>query len=824
MTEFSNSFSEEVWDTKYRVNNEPTVDDSFRRTAKHLASVETDPEKWEEAFFSILENFQVTLGGRILANAGTGLDTTMFNCYVSGPKGRDKDSIDGIYNALREQAHILKSEGGYGFCCSFMRPSGSHISGIANQSPGAVKFLELWDKSSEIITAGGSAAKRKDQKKAIRKGAQMVTMHCFHPDIEEFVTAKQQAGRLTKFNMSVLCTDAFMEAVLADEDWNLIFPNYEKYRDLYHEHWNGNYKLWDEVTGGADDAYTVYKTIKARYLWDLIMERCYNRAEPGCIFIDTVNRMNNLWYCEYLLSSNPCGEQYISIDDVCLLASLNLTQFIDPIFNDWNYSKLDHVIPILVRMMDNVNDVSPVPIKGQKEHLQKKRRIGLGVIGYGSALLMLGLRYGSEEALQKTEKLMDFIINKAYQSSAQLAQEKGAFPLFDREKYLKGEHVQILNERTREMIEEYGMRNSHVTSIQPTGNSSVFANLISSGLEPLFSFGFYRTVIVHVAPKGLKMPKGIDWDTKDFYSDHKGWSWTTEGDENILITKHGGKTYKYDRNRGLTREEWVEDYGVTYLKKEERWDEGADYAVNVFNLTVDDHVKTAQVFAKYICNAISKTVNIPHEYPYDEFKDLYIKAWQAGVKGFTTYREGTMTNVLSAKSTSEKIQKTSAPKRPKELPCDVYNISVKGQPYFVIVGTLEHEPYEVFAGRSINELHGCTSGRIVKSLKPKGYRAELENDVELFPLHAMSSDNEEALTRMASAALRHGADVSFVVDQLEKVKGDMTSFAKAVARALKNYIADGTQISAKCPECDKKSLIRTEGCKKCTNCSYTACG
>lgn len=835
MSRFTNSFSEETWYQKYKFCNDNTVEDTWRRVAKDLASVEENKEEWEEKFYSILEDFKFVPGGRITSNAGTNLSgTTYINCFCDGFEGKDLDSIEGIYAALTRQAKILKSEGGYGFCANVMRPSGSHIHGIANQSPGSVKFLELWDKSSEIITSGSNKKSRKDQKNFIRKGAQMVTMSCWHPDIIEFIEAKKTPGRLSKFNMSVLCTDKFMEAVENDEDWDLVFPNYEAYPAHYKQEWDGNIDHWLSLFNDNADGeppVVVYHNCKARELWNLIMQNTYNRNEPGVLFVDTMNRMNNLHYCEYIQQTNPCGEQILPIGGVCLLGSINLVHFIDAENKDWKYDELKDIIQKAVRFMDNVNDKTNVPLDSQVENLKDKRRIGLGILGYGSALLMARVEYGSKEALDMTNRLMEFVTNETYSASVDLAIEKGPFPLFDKSKYMSGEFIKKLSPELQKRIEKYGIRNSHGTSIQPTGNSSCYANLVSGGLEPLFMHGYYRTSIQPVAPEGLSVPRNIDWSDKKFECDgDTKWKWVKEGDENLLATSFSGKTWKYDRNRGLLKEEWIEDFGVSYLKEKGLWDENAPWATCTMGLGVDAHVDTMSIFAQWVDSAISKTINLPNDYKYEDFKDVYKKAWAKGVKGFTTYRAGTMTSVLSESSSlnntdNAKIQKTEAPERPRDLPCDVHHIKVKGSEYFVIVGLLEGEPYEVFAGKNGFIDKKVKEGTITKLNRPKGvYKASLEDGLELSPVNATCSEEEDALTRMTSTALRHGADIHMIVQQLEKVKGDMHSFAKSMARALKKYIPDGVKEDGECPECNgNECLIRQEGCISCRLCGWSKC-
>lgn len=829
MTEFTNEFSKSQWKSKYQFGDEQSIDDTFSRVAGAIASVEEDKEYWTKEFYNLLEDFKFVPGGRIISNAGAGLKgTTLINCYVEDFVGKDRDSIEGIYTALLRQAKTLQSEGGYGFCANTMRPRGANIEGIGNQSPGAIKFLELWDKSSEIITAGSGKKAKKGEKNFIRKGAQMVTMSVWHPDIIEFITAKQEPGRLTKFNMSVLITDDFMKAVEEDLDWNLEYPDYKKFSKEYKNFWDGDLNIW-QVT--LDEECTIiYKTLKARELWKLITESTYNRNEPGVLFIDTINKFNNLRYCEYILASNPCAEQVMGPHSVCDLGSTNLVHYIDVEKQDWDYSKLKRDIPTKVRFLDNVLDVTLTPLPEQKESAITKRRIGLGIFGYASALMMMDVAYGSKQSLELTEKLLSFFYNQAYQASAFLAKEKGPFKLYKEKEYLNSKFIQsVLTKETIDLIKKYGIRNSHLGSIQPTGNSSVFANLISSGCEPIFDKGYYRTFIVDHPPENLITVSEIDWINKTYTEVEplKGknkWTWTKEGDENILITEFEGATYKFDKNRGLTKEEWVEDYAISFLKKNKKWDEKSKAARFAMDLSVDDHINVLAVMAKYVDASISKTINCPNDYPYEEFKDVYFKAWKNGIKGVTTYREGTMTNVLSSKSSKKTgIDHTQAPKRPKELECDVHHITVKSQPYFVLVGLYDGEPYEVFAGKNGVIGKKVKKGKLIKQGRSR-YKAIFDDDTELSPIGAFTSDEEDCVTRLISTALRHGAQIDFVTHQLEKAKGDLQSYSKCIARALKKYIEEGAEVKGdECPDC-KGRLVRKEGCISCIDCGYSKCG
>lgn len=831
-TEFTDSFSEEVFNVTYKFANENDINDRHLSMAKDLASIEEPNvrEYWTNKFLDILEDFKFVPGGRITSNAGTGLKgTTYINCFVSGFRGENQDSMESIMDELRRQALILKSEGGYGFCADVMRPRGAYVEGIGGESPGAVKLLEMWDSQSSVITAGSGFKKKSNKGKTkIRKGAQMVTLSVFHPDVEEFITAKQIPGRLTKFNMSVLVSDEFMSAVENSFPWNLEFPNYEIAKADYKKYWDGNLKAWK----ARGLPVKVYKTFtNANTLWDLIMKSTFNRNEPGILFNDTINRLNNLYYSEYINATNPCGEQVLPVGGCCLLGSLNLTQFVDHSNQTWDYKKLKEVIPTAVRFMDNVNDKTLVPLPEQEASLKTKRRIGLGVLGYGSALMMLKVRYGSAEAIKLTEELCAFMMNEAYKASAELAKEKGHFPTFEKEKYLKGEFVKKLRPDTLEMIRKHGVRNSHLLSIQPTGNSSVFANNVSGGLEPLFMADYTRTAMQPFAPDGLGVPQDVNWETKSFTV--KGpatkWEWAKEGDENLLVTKFNDEIWKFDSSRGLLKESRVRDYAVRFHEKNGSWDPKADWASTTVNLKIEDHIKTMAVFSRYIDSAISKTVNIPNDYPYEDFKKLYHEVYKTGtIKGCTSYREGTMTAVLAAESTAANtdvkgVVRTKSTPRPTSLDCEIHHLTTSGEKWVVIVGLLDGDPYEVFAMKEsgLSLPLKLKVGKLVK-IKSGVYNLETEDGWVLQNISKFFESNEqEALTRMISTALRHGADIEFIVSQLIKSEGTITSFSKAIARTIKRYITQVTVL--KCSECQSGNLKLQEGCYVCLDCGSSKC-
>ncbi|WP_251981181.1 adenosylcobalamin-dependent ribonucleoside-diphosphate reductase, partial [Salinibacter ruber] len=662
---FETEISEEVYGQNYQYGTDDRVPDTWYRNARAMAQVEDDTDMWTQRFYQLLSGkglgtgpFPFTPGGRIFANAGTGLGkATLINCFVSGFQGHDQDSMDEIQAELTRQAKILASEGGYGFCAHIMRPRGARIGGVGSMTPGAVQMLDVWNKQAATIVAGsGMKSDRDDVKDKIRKGAQMVTMGIWHPDIIEFIEAKQEPGRLHKFNMSVLITDEFMEAVKNDDTWALRFPDYENEKEFYKQHWDGNLKAYQEKGGTVktwtDPATGEPAVYEAREIWNRIMDSTYNRNEPGVIFVDTINKENNLGYVEHINATNPCGEQVLPVGGVCLLGNLNVTQLVDREAGTIDYDLVDDLVPLAVRFLDNVNDLSYVPLEEQQRNLQEKRRIGLGHYGDGSALMMMKTRYGSEEGARVMREFQEHLANQAYQASARLAEEKGAFPLFDKDEYLSSPFVQRLSDKTKEMIGDLGLRNSHLLSIQPTGNTSTLGNAPSSGIEPVFMHSYIRTSEQPALPDGINRPPmspNAYEVGQDIDADGTAWTAEEQGDETVLRCQEEGHTHwQIHPTRDICKDQEVKDYAVRHMETDGTWDPDADWAVTTRDLDVDDHLTQMKALAPFVDSSMSKTVNVPNDYPFEDFKELYKKAHDTGViKGVTTYRAGTMSAVLS---------------------------------------------------------------------------------------------------------------------------------------------------------------------------------
>ena len=861
-TVFQDSFPQEIWETTYKDHQDVDINSNLRRVAKAIASVEATEELstlWEERFYDLLTNFKGVPGGRTLSNAGTEWSgTTLMNCFV-GPRGKfDIDSLEGIYNHLLSQSQTLKSEGGWGENFSYIRPRGSFIHGIGVETPGAVKYMELFDKASEIITSGsGKKSSNKKAKGKIRKGAMMGVLDVWHPDVVEFITAKQQAGRLSKFNISVNCTDDFMQRVndvalleksiaelknhgvsgeklavlekeLEDADkWDLIFPDTTSAD--YKAVWNGDIKLWKS----KGLPLKVHNTVSVKYLWNLIMESTYNRAEPGVLFLDRANYFNPLGYGETIFATNPCGEQTLSPGNICCLGTINLTQFVNSDRTGFNLAEVKRFVGYLVRFLDNVNSYSSAPLPEYRESMEKKRRIGLGVMGWGSALFMMKTRFASEKASSIREELMQVIARTAYETSIDLAVEKGKFEFCDPVKHAETPFVQQLKLSSEYMakLRTTGIRNASLLSQQPNGNTSIVANVVSGGIEPIFMPEYVRTVIQSRAPDEIaavtpKWYEGEWFETSLF-------KFAKEGDEEILKGVFNGTTYKIDKNRGLTKEVLCEDYGVRFLKSIGEWDPSADWAVTTTNLTVDDHVSDLEGFARWTDSACSKTCNIPFDYPYENFKDLYLKVYNTGfIKGFTTYRSGTMTAVLSAKD-----EKTAEPedeeiilenvKLPDSAPASMKTLKAEGRKWYlsVIWNETQTRPFALFVHTNHHEKNVTTSDAIEKLVdlaKRKGIPADHIDEVMS---KISSNDNASKIARVISLNLRHGVlikNIVNVIDSMEDVYAG--SFLFQIKKYLSSFIKDGEKVAGEtCQDCGSSNVIYEEGCKKCVNCGSSKC-
>jgi len=574
---------------KYAKGDERDVSQVRRRVAHALAAVEKDPGQWEPVFFEALEKGFIP-GGRVNSAAGTQLAATLINCFVQPVGDSVSETVDGkpgIYVALMESAETMRRGGGVGYDFSSIRPRGAKVRGTDSSASGPVSYMRVFDKSCETVESAGA-----------RRGAQMGILRCEHPDIEDFIHAKDE-GELKNFNVSVAVTDAFMRAVVEDAEWELVHKS-RPGADAEGSPYQRADGLW------------VYRKIQARELWQQIMESTYDHAEPGVFFVDRANVDNNLSYCETIESTNPCGEQPLPSYGCCCLGSINLTPFVRDSFSAkarFDFGALAKVVRPSIRMLDNVLEATVWPLEQQHAEARAKRRVGLGFTGLGDALVMLGLRYDTDEARRMAAKISEAMRDEAYAASVDIAKEKGAFPLFDAERYLAAPRfASRLPDGLKGEIRKHGIRNSHLLSIAPTGTISLaFADNASNGVEPPYSWTYQRK---------KRMPDGSmkTYDVED----------------------HAWRLY---RHLGGDMKQLPPAF------------------VTAMDIAALDHMRMVAAVAPYVDSAISKTVNVPEDYPYDQFKDLYFEAWKAGLKGITTYRpNAVLGSVLSVAPSADSEQ------------------------------------------------------------------------------------------------------------------------------------------------------------------------
>ena len=583
MNGFANDISQHVWQTKYRYVgrglSEHNVTDTWQRIAHALAAVEPkDAAIWEDRFFGILQDFKFLPGGRIQAGAGTARKVTLFNCFVMG---RIDDSVPGIFRALQEGAVTMQQGGGIGIDFSTLRPRGAQAKGAGSVASGPVSFMQVWDAMCGTILSTGA-----------RRGAMMATLRCDHPDIEEFVAAKQQAGQLRRFNVSVQVTDAFMTAVRNNADWPLVFPAaaFDGDGETVSREWPGS---------AEPVPCRVVRHVRARQLWDLILHGTYDYAEPGVLFIDRINQLNNLRYRERISATNPCGEIPLPPYGACDLGSLNLTRFVLSPFTPKariDMGCLAETTRVAVRLLDNVIDASLFPLPQQEENARGSRRIGLGITGLADTFVMLGLMYGSDRSLAVAADVMRLICHSAYRTSIELAQEKASFPYFEREAYLQGAFIRSLPKDIQTAIATFGIRNSHLIAIAPTGTISLLAGNVSSGLEPIYAASYVRKVLA------------ADGTPKKFR---------------------------------------LTDYALA------RWRKMMGARTTVPNgfittseLAMGAHLDMQAALQPFVDNSISKTLNVPENCAFDDFKRIYDLAYDKGLKGCTTFRANPVTGVV----------------------------------------------------------------------------------------------------------------------------------------------------------------------------------
>lgn len=856
--------SRAIWKDKYRLTAPDGTpidirpEDTLWRVARHLALAETGEnlpspfrgdlddyrDQWAKHFFDVMQTFEFMPAGRIVAGAGAGRNVTLSNCYVMGTI---PDSMDGIFEHLKEAALTMQAGGGIGYDFSPIRPKGAEVKGVGAFASGPLSFMDCWDAMCRTVMSAGS-----------RRGAMMATMGCWHPDILDFITAKADSSRLRMFNVSVLCTDAFMDAVLHDKDWT-----------LYHEKPPAKGEKVDFLDPHGNTVYA-HKVIKAKELWDHITRCTYDQAEPGVIFIDRINKLHNLWWIDDIRATNPCGEKAMGPYDSCLLGSVNLAMFVESPFTSHakvKLARLIEVVKIAIRMMDNVIDVNYFPLPQQAAKARETRQLGLGITGLADMLAMLGMTYGSLNAAQMAGRVMKTINEAAYWASIELARQKGSFPAFDADKFLGGENFAAtkLDDHARVAIREMGIRNSLLTSIAPTGTISIFMNNVSSGMEPIFATSYTRKVL---------------------------------------------------QDDGSKREELVVDYAVRAYAdfigdgpddEPLRQQDLPPFFVTAQTLTPTHHVRMQAALQDWVDSSISKTINCPEDISFEDFQSVYLLAYQTGCKGCTTYRPnevtGSVLSVVDAPAVLEKAMASEAGQEAMQKSIARGIVAMDEAKRAVGMNPIMTAPY----GAASNGDSPSTRPEVLDGKTYKIKIGSMEHAVYVNVTHIPASDDEPArpfevfistkdpshqvwmtaLSRMVSAIFRRPHDSTFVVEELKAVFDptftgfwhgkQVPSVVAAIGRVIERHmetigylrqgvfwrltanttdteiaedttldhlewtergpVANSISVSESfdrtvwgkptgpaCPKCFSTNLKRESGCTQCLDCGHSKCG
>ena len=789
-----NGLSEKVFLDRYSLKDkagksmEKRPEEMWSRIAKAVSMVEkkSKQKKWEKEFYSVLQDFKYVPGGRILSGAGTGFAVSFYNCFVIPSP---KDSRGGILETLGQMVDIMARGGGVGINLSSLRPRGARVNKVNGFSSGPINWAELFSVATkDIIQQGGT-----------RRGALMLMLWDWHPDIEEFITVKQDLQKINGANLSLCISDTFMEAVENDKDWPLVFPDIKD--PEYDQKWTGDIEAWKKLGKKV----IVHKIVKAKKIWDLVANAAWKSAEPGVVFMERYNKLYNNYYWNKIICVNPCGEEGLPPWGVCNLGSINLSALVKGKDIDkkgqFDFGALKKIVRTAVRFQDNVIDMDPYIFAGiRKTQLEGERRIGLGTMGLGDVLIKLHLRYGTPESIEFIDKVYKLIRDEAYLASSVFAHEKGSFAKYDRKLYLEGKFISQLTDDVKKSIKKNGIRNSLLLMQAPTGSTSLMADT-TSGIEPVYEFEFIR---------------------KD------------------RIGTHNIRHNLYDA--------W-------YKKHEKEIEEGKvqkpDWFVSANELTPEDHVKVQAAIQKYVDASISKTVNAPTTHTVEDVKKLYNLAYKLGCKGIAYMRDGSRPGVLERKeSTSAKAQmdeEKSSPSytikpRPMVVHGSTYRIQTPVGIAFITINTNggnPPEPLEVFinVGKAGSDVYAMAEGlgrMISVALRFSSHLSVLDRLNEIITQlqgigGARSMGFGKDRIRSLPDAVAKVLSMHYGLNGEKETNGVIKEAPKLVTATTQPSLIQ-PQVSAHhngsfdiCPSCGEATLVHEEGCKKCYGCGYSEC-
>ena len=737
----------------------------WARVAKGIAQFEPTAEKrkiWEKKFYEVMQGFKFVPAGRILSGAGTGYEVTFFNCYVIPCP---HDSRGGIMESVTQTVEIQARAGGVGLNLSTLRPRGERVRKVNGTSSGAVNWASLYSTANhDVIQQGGS-----------RRGALMLMLHDWHPDVKEFIRVKEDLTKIPGANLSVCVSDKFMKAVKEDKEWELVFPDIND--SEYDEKWTGDIDEWRSLGKGVK----VYDKVSAGLIWDMIGKAAWRSAEPGLHFLERSNKRSNTWYFEKLIATNPCGEQPLGAWSVCNLGALNLVAYVNEETGEFDYKSLSKDAKIAMRFMDNVVDANFYFYAENQEAQRDIRRTGLGTMGLGDALLKMKIRYGSEESINIINKIYKTVRDSAYEASSDLAKEKGSFPKFDKNKFLEGHFIKRLSKDLRAKIAKQGIRNGVVLTQAPTGTTSLLSG-VSSGIEPNYDFEFTRTD--RTGEHTIYHPLYAEWKTK-----------------------HPGEV-------------------------------PPSYFVTSKDLTPEDHVRVQAKIQEYTDSSISKTVNAPEGYSVEDVKKLYMLAYDLGCKGITFFRDGSRKGVLERASDKKEEKKQTQTGELKPRPIRVegatYKITTPLGNAFITVNHDEiGNPFEVFVtiGKAGSEVAAMAEalGRLISTtLRFGNHSSPLERAKSIMSqLQGIGGANSVGFgpdkVRSLPDAIAKALGMHFGLIGFQREEKAKNGEAKKSGQLLigQMFLADKTKDI--CPSCGNAGLVSEEGCKKCYSCGFSQC-